>query len=175
MSIATWCNNERTVGADFYAVRVEATLGVYLRNPQLSDSNKNLVVGTRTWETLCWRGPAAYIKDRPVLSSERAPHKNRTVTVEGLDTKTYRLTGRQSQCDFDFDFDLTDGYLIPRQTGRLTVGRNITSTLTLSLWVRTPRGGGFEYLHRSPASRRRRRKRNPVPGHITGPPCSWGI
>jgi hypothetical protein len=23
----------------------------------------------------------------------------------GLDTKTYCLTGRQSQCDFDFDFD----------------------------------------------------------------------
>jgi hypothetical protein len=23
----------------------------------------------------------------------------------GLDTKTYRLTDRQSQCDFDFDFD----------------------------------------------------------------------
>jgi hypothetical protein len=37
--------------------------------------------------------PAAYIKDRPVLSSERAPHKIKTVTVEepqmGLDTKVY--------------------------------------------------------------------------------------
>jgi hypothetical protein len=38
-----------------------------------------------------------------------------------------------------------------------------------------PRGGVFEYLHRSAANRRRRRKRNPVPGGITGPPCSWGI
>jgi hypothetical protein len=38
----------------------------------------------------------------------------------------------------------------------------------------TPRGGGFEYLHHSPASRRRRGKGNPVPGGITGPPCSWG-
>jgi hypothetical protein len=28
-----------------------------------------------------WQGPAAYTKDRPVLSSERAPHKNKTVTV----------------------------------------------------------------------------------------------
>jgi hypothetical protein len=28
-----------------------------------------------------WQGPAAYIKDRRVLSSERAPHKNKTVTV----------------------------------------------------------------------------------------------
>jgi hypothetical protein len=35
--------------------------------------------------------------------------------------------------------------------------------------------GGFEYLHRSPASRRRRRKGNPVPGSITGTSCSWGI
>jgi hypothetical protein len=30
--------------------------------------------------------------------------------------------------------------------------------------VQLPCGGGFEYLHRSPASRRRRRKGNPVPG-----------
>jgi hypothetical protein len=37
---------------------------------------------TRTRERLRWRGPAAYTKDRPVLSSERAPHKNKTVTVK---------------------------------------------------------------------------------------------
>jgi hypothetical protein len=36
-------------------------------------------------------------------------------------------------------------------------------------------GGGFEYLHRSPASRRRRRKENSVSVGITGPPCSWEI
>jgi hypothetical protein len=29
-----------------------------------------------------WQGPAAYLKDRPILSSERAPHRNKTVTVE---------------------------------------------------------------------------------------------
>jgi hypothetical protein len=29
--------------------------------------------GTRTKERLRWQGPAAYTKDRPVLSSERAP------------------------------------------------------------------------------------------------------
>jgi hypothetical protein len=40
------------------------------------------IQGTRTRERLLWRGPAAYIKDRPVLSSERAPHKNKTVTVK---------------------------------------------------------------------------------------------
>jgi hypothetical protein len=35
----------------------------------------------------------------------------------------------------------------------------------------SPCGGGLEYLHRSPASRIRRRKGNPVPGDTTGPPC----
>jgi hypothetical protein len=38
-----------------------------------------------------------------------------------------------------------------------------------------PCGGGFEYLHRSPASRRRRRKGNSIAGVITMPPCSWEI
>jgi hypothetical protein len=37
--------------------------------------------GTWTKERLRWQGPAAYIKPRPVLSSERAAHKNKTVTV----------------------------------------------------------------------------------------------
>jgi hypothetical protein len=38
--------------------------------------------GTRTQERLHWEDPAAYTKDRPVLSSEREPHKNKTVTVK---------------------------------------------------------------------------------------------
>jgi hypothetical protein len=38
--------------------------------------------GTRIRERLRWEDPAAYTKDRPVLSSERAPHKNKTVTVK---------------------------------------------------------------------------------------------
>jgi hypothetical protein len=38
--------------------------------------------GTQTRERLRWQGPAAYTKDRPVLLSERAPHKNKTVTVK---------------------------------------------------------------------------------------------
>jgi hypothetical protein len=38
--------------------------------------------GTRTRERLRWRGPAAYTKDRPVVSSERAPHKTKIVTVK---------------------------------------------------------------------------------------------
>jgi hypothetical protein len=47
------------------------------------------------------------------------PKNDKTVTFKkkktlvksptfGLDTKTYWLTDRQSQCDFDFDFDLLD-------------------------------------------------------------------
>jgi hypothetical protein len=36
-------------------------------------------------------------------------------------------------------------------------------------------GGWFKYLCRSPASRRSRRKGNPVPEGITGLPRSWGI
>jgi hypothetical protein len=50
--------------------------------------------GTQTRERLRWQEPAAYIKDRPVLSLERAPQKT-------------RLADRQSQCDFDFDFEET--------------------------------------------------------------------
>jgi hypothetical protein len=46
-------------------------------------------MGSRKCETVkyglksqgTWQGPAAYTKDRPDLSSERAPHKNKTVTV----------------------------------------------------------------------------------------------
>jgi hypothetical protein len=37
--------------------------------------------GTRTGERLRWQGPAAHTKDRRDLSSERAPHKKKTVTV----------------------------------------------------------------------------------------------
>jgi hypothetical protein len=38
--------------------------------------------GNRTRERLYWQGPAAYTKDSPVLSSERAPHKNKTETIK---------------------------------------------------------------------------------------------
>jgi hypothetical protein len=37
--------------------------------------------GTRTPEWLRWRGLAAIVNDRPVLSSERAPHINKPATV----------------------------------------------------------------------------------------------
>jgi hypothetical protein len=38
--------------------------------------------GTWIRERLHWQGPAAYTKDRPVLSSERVPHKNKTVSAK---------------------------------------------------------------------------------------------
>jgi hypothetical protein len=38
--------------------------------------------GTQTRERLRWQGAAAYTKDGLVLSSERAPHKNKAVTVK---------------------------------------------------------------------------------------------
>jgi hypothetical protein len=38
--------------------------------------------GTRTRGRLRWQGPAVYAKDRPVLPSERAPHKIKTITVK---------------------------------------------------------------------------------------------
>jgi hypothetical protein len=37
--------------------------------------------GTRTREWLRWRGPAAILNGRPVLSSEREPHINKPATV----------------------------------------------------------------------------------------------
>jgi hypothetical protein len=37
-----------------------------------------------------------------------------------------------------------------------------------------PCGGRLAYLHSSPASRRTRRKGNPVPGAIIGLPSHWG-
>jgi hypothetical protein len=39
-------------------------------------------LGTWTRERLRWQGPAAYTKVRLVLSSERATHKNKTVTFK---------------------------------------------------------------------------------------------
>jgi hypothetical protein len=64
-------------------------------------------------------------KDRPVLSSDRGPHLDRTVTIKqelissrepqmGPDTKTDWLTDRQSQCDFDLKIRRWKGAAIQR-------------------------------------------------------------
>jgi hypothetical protein len=67
----TWTVTLRVVGGDERGSLKSETVK-YGRKSQ----------GTRTRERLPLQGPAAYTKDRPVLSSERAPHKNRTVTVK---------------------------------------------------------------------------------------------
>jgi hypothetical protein len=54
------------------------------------------IQATRIRERLRWRGPAAYTKDRPVRSSERAPHKNKTVTV-----KPSQISGHEPQMGLD--------------------------------------------------------------------------
>jgi hypothetical protein len=51
-----------------------------LKSETVKDGNKSQVIRTR--ERLRWRGPAAYTKDRLVLSSERAPHKNKIITIK---------------------------------------------------------------------------------------------
>jgi hypothetical protein len=70
--------------------------------------------GTQTRERLRWQGPAAYTKERPVLSSERAPQKNKTVTV-----KQQQISGHEPKMG-----------LAPKLTDWLTVSRNVTFTLT---------------------------------------------
>jgi hypothetical protein len=65
--------------------------------------------------------------------------------------------------DLDIWFDFGLDHAIPE--GYIQVYRD------LYLHV----GGGLQYLHRCPASRKRQHKGNPGPQGITGPPCSWGI
>jgi hypothetical protein len=68
--------------------------------------------GTRTREGLRWQGPAAYTKDRPFLWSERVPIKKQD---------------RNCQTIIKIWSQAPDGCFMLRQTGRLTVGRNIDS------------------------------------------------
>jgi hypothetical protein len=75
--------------------------------------------GTRTRERLRWEDPAAYTKDRPVLSSERAPHKNKTVNCQLVIAKYLIMSPRWGS--------------IPRLTDWLTVSRNVTLTLTWNI------------------------------------------
>jgi hypothetical protein len=61
---SAWSVRRRVVGGDEKG-SLKSEIVKYGRESQM----------TRTQERLRWQGPAAYIKDRPVLSSERAPHK----------------------------------------------------------------------------------------------------
>jgi hypothetical protein len=53
------------------------TLRVVGGDEKGSLKSETVKYGTR--ERLRWQGPAAYTNDRPVLSSERAPHENKTL------------------------------------------------------------------------------------------------
>jgi hypothetical protein len=61
-----------------------------------------------------------------------------------------------------------------RHTDWLTASRNMTSTLTFAT-SQDSCDGRLEHLRLSPASHKRQQKGNPVPGHITGPPCPWDL
>jgi hypothetical protein len=52
------------------------TLRVVGGDEKGSLKSETVKYGTRTRQRLRWQRPAAYAKDRPVLSSEWAPHKN---------------------------------------------------------------------------------------------------
>jgi hypothetical protein len=81
-----------------------------------------------------------------------------------------------TQCNFNYDSRYPRERIVQ---SRATEGRdNINCSERrrifggLKGYVKTQKS---EYLHRSPASRRRGRKGNPVPGGLTGPTYSWGI
>jgi hypothetical protein len=61
------------------------------------------------------------------------------------------------------------------KTNWWAVNRQLQSNSEPDSVIKSPRGGGIEYLHRSPANRRRRRNGDPVLEGINGPPCSWEI
>jgi hypothetical protein len=65
-----WQCRVRVVGGDEKGSLKSETV-IYCRESQ----------GIRTKERLRWQWPAAYTKDIPDLSSERAPRKNKIVTV----------------------------------------------------------------------------------------------
>jgi hypothetical protein len=78
--------------------------------------------GIRTRELMLWRGPAAYTKDRPVPSSERAPQKKQ----DGNCQRVINIWGSTT-----------------RLTDWLTVSRNLTLTFSLlSLETLVRRVGG---------------------------------
>jgi hypothetical protein len=79
----TWLDTRVEAGSNTSTV----TLWVVGGDEKVSLKSESVKYGhesqwTRTREGLRWRGPVAYTKDRPVLLSERAPLKNKTVTVK---------------------------------------------------------------------------------------------
>jgi hypothetical protein len=79
---------------------------------------------TRTREWLRWQGPTPVVNNRPILSSERAPHMNKPATA--WRNKNSSLGAPSDVC------------VIPH-TGRLTLGCIITLTL---IWLPENSEGG---------------------------------
>jgi hypothetical protein len=67
---------------------------------------------------LRWREPVAKVNYGPVLWSERALRNNKPTTVKKISRRKKNWSR------------VPDGCLTPRRTGRLTVGRKLTSTST---------------------------------------------
>jgi hypothetical protein len=110
-----------------------------------------------------WKPEYTYIA-RQRLGKQVPAEMNTHATIEGL----------PFLCNGEMNTSITIEELL--RNGVSCVGRPRLYNEDLRQLRRiTPCGGGLEYLHRSHASRRRPRKGNPVPGVITGPPCSWGI
>jgi hypothetical protein len=82
--------------------------------------------GAWTWERLRWQGPAAYTKDRRILSSERAPHIKQDRNCQTvINIWSWDPDGARHQ-------DLLTDWL----TDWLTVSRNMTLTLSgVSKWI----------------------------------------
>jgi hypothetical protein len=111
--------------------------------------------GTPTRGRLRWQGPAAYTKERPILSSERAPHKKQNRNCQNNNKYlvmsprwgstprlTYWLTERQSQSDFDFNFRLSAVQLSEVKWSSWLVSERVQ--LRTGSWVELYKGGWDE-------------------------------
>jgi hypothetical protein len=157
-----------------------------------NDAEKATYSNQRVWpegREHLWRLPNGAALSRP-LSAERIRLRFSCVLFLGLAWQQHKSTASFHNVDH---LDIVSTRRI-MQTNKLTYKRTDghqaelenLSRITLWLYMKdikffftqsstAPRGGVWEYAHRSPASRRRRRKGKPVPGGITGPPCHWGI
>jgi hypothetical protein len=101
-----------------WPTRVEAgsntstvTLRVIGGDEKGSLKSETVKYGRESRERQRWQGPAACTNGRPVLSSERAPHKNQdrncqtVINIRSWAPHQELLTDHQSQGDFDYDFD----------------------------------------------------------------------
>jgi hypothetical protein len=147
-------------------------------NPQMPGSNKNLFMGSQmgawhhnrladsllTTATLnSWTIGPRYTAPAP--TSQRTSLPLLLVLSLTVKQQVHRALPQQRFCNVSC---LCSCYF-PTDLHTSIYSQNI---FTNKLF---PRGGGLQYLHRRPASRKMRQKGNPVPVDITGPFCSCGI